>query len=275
MSFLPAQVILVGVLAFPIVVVGIRHLMLRRELDFALITVGVVVAYVFVVIPGRPYYTAGMLPLLFAAGGCRIESNRSEGTRRRVWLAAPVVGAVLTLAFVLPVLPLSAFARMTFLHKTSYDLGETVGWPQLTAQVAAVYDDVPVHERKETSIFTANYGEAGALAVYGRSYGLPDPLSGHNTYWLWGPGNAHDRVVVAVGSVTSSAPTSVTVATARPSIARTTWTTTKTERASGPAPVPGGPGRRSGVICVTTADRAEHWIGRTQGAPEVSFCLDR
>jgi hypothetical protein len=200
-SFVPAQVILVGLLAFPIVVVGIRHLMQRRELHFALVTIGLVVAYVFVVIPGRPYYTAGTLPLLFAAGGCWVEHHRSARTRRRLWLAAPIVGAVLTVAFVLPVLPMSSFARMTFLHKTSYDLGETVGWPRLTAQVATVYDGLPVREREETSIFTANYGEAGALDVYGRSYGLPEPLSGHNTYWLWGPGDALDQVVIAVGSV--------------------------------------------------------------------------
>jgi hypothetical protein len=200
-GFVPAQLFLVGILAFPIVVVGVRHLMQHREIRFALVAVGVVVGYVFVVIPGRPYYTAGLLPLLFAAGGCRIESNRSDGPRRRAWLAAPVVGAVLTLAFALPVLPLSAFARMTFLHKTSYDLGETVGWPQLTARVAAVYDEVPAPERSEAAIFTANYGEAGALAIYGPNYDLPDPLSAHNTYWLWGPGDAPDRVVVAVGSV--------------------------------------------------------------------------
>ena len=200
-SFIFAQVLLVGILAFPIVVVGIRHLMYRRELHFAMVAVVGVVVYVFAVIPGRQYYTAGMLPLLFAAGGCRIEQRQSNRTRRRLWLAAPVVGALLAVTFVLPVLPLSAFARMTFLHKTSYDLGETVGWPTLTSQVADVYDEIPVHERQETAIFTSNYGEAGALAVYGRSHGLPEPLSGHNTYWLWGPGGAPDQVVVAVGSV--------------------------------------------------------------------------
>ena len=200
-NFVLAQVVLVGVLAFPIVVIGIRHLFAHRELRFALVTVGIVVAYVFATIPGRPYYTAGMVPLLFAAGGCRIEAKRPELVRNRLWLLAPVVGAVLMVALLLPVLPLSAFARLTFLHKTSYDLGETVGWPQLTAQVASVYDALPPGERKGTSIFTANYGEAGALAVYGPRYDLPDPVSGHNTYWLWGPGDAPDRVVVAVGSV--------------------------------------------------------------------------
>lgn len=201
LSFVPAQLLLVGILAFPIVVVGLRHLGRRTELHFALIVVIVVVAYVFVVIPGRQYYTAGVLPLLFAAGGCRIERRQPDRAHRTRWIVAPVIGLLLSIAFVLPVLPLATFARMTFLHKTSVDLGETVGWPQFTSQVADVYDGLPPRERTGASIFTANYGEAGALAVYGPAHGLPEPLSGHNTFWRWGPGKAEDEVVIAVGSV--------------------------------------------------------------------------
>jgi len=200
-AFLPAQVILVGIFAFPIVVIGTRHLARRKDLRFVLVAVVVVVAYVFAVIPGRQYYTAGMLPVVLAVGACRIEERQPDRKRRRMWLAELVVGAVLSIAFVLPVLPLSTFARFTFLHKTSYDLGETVGWPQLTDQVAKVYVNLPLPERSSASIFTANYGEAGAIALYGGAYGLPAPLSGHNNYWLWGPGHASDQVVIAVGSV--------------------------------------------------------------------------
>ncbi len=200
-GFVPAQVILVGVLAFPIVVAGVRHLARRTDLRFVLVAVAVVVGYVFAVIPGREYYTAGMLPVLFAAGACRVEQRRTDRRGRRRWLAAPVVGAALTVAFVLPVLPLSTFARMTFLHTTSYDLGETVGWPQLTDRVAAVYDGLATPVRRDTAVFTSNYGEAGALALYGPALGLPAPLSGHNSYWRWGPGDAPDQTVVAVGSV--------------------------------------------------------------------------
>jgi 4-amino-4-deoxy-L-arabinose transferase-like glycosyltransferase len=205
-GFLPAQVIMIGILAFPIVVIGVRHLMTHRDLHFALVLVAIVVMWVFVVIPGRAYYTAGVLPLLFAAGARRIEHGHTDVRRRRVWLVAPVVGAVLTVGFVLPVLPLSVFAQMTFLHTTSYDLGETVGWPQFTAQVARAYDALPAPERNEAAIFTRNYGEAGALEIFGRDYGLPEPLSGHNNYWLWGPGGSGDRAVLAVGALSQLRP---------------------------------------------------------------------
>ena len=32
-------------------------------------------------------------------------------------------------------------------------------------------------------IFTADYDEAGALNELGRGTGLPQAVSGHNTYW--------------------------------------------------------------------------------------------
>ncbi len=201
LGFLPAQVILGGLLAFPLVIVGIGQLVRLRDLRFAAIAAGAVLVYVFAVIPGRPYYTAGLLPLVLAAGASRIESHGRHRLRRTLWLAAPIVGLVLTVAFILPVLPLSTFARIPALHKINYDLGETVGWPQMTRQVATVYDELPPAMRPSASIFTSNYGEAGALALYGPAEGLPAPLSGHNTFWLWGPRDATDRVVIAVGSV--------------------------------------------------------------------------
>jgi hypothetical protein len=65
---------------------------------------------------------------------------------------------------------------------------DTFGWPQLTSAVAA--QDVALKRAGQapTSIFTGNYGEAGALDVLGTADHLPPVLSGHNTFWLWGPG---------------------------------------------------------------------------------------
>jgi hypothetical protein len=134
-------------------------------------------------------------------GAIRIDECDAGPLRRRLWLGAPVVGLVLTVCFILPVLPLSTFAQLRAMHTINYDLGETVGWPQLTRQVATVYEALSPTERRNASVFTSNYGEAAAIALYGPALGLPAPLSGHNTYWLWGPGLADDQVVIAVGAV--------------------------------------------------------------------------
>src|SRR5262249_30523353 len=53
-------------------------------------------------------------------------------------------------------------------------------------------------ERAQACIITDNYGEAGALQFLGTRYGLPPVLSGHNSYWLWGPGACSGRVLIVV-----------------------------------------------------------------------------
>jgi hypothetical protein len=47
-------------------------------------------------------------------------------------------------------------------------------------------------------IFASDYSEASAINELGRGTGLPEAVSGHNTYWWWGPGNPRATTVVAV-----------------------------------------------------------------------------
>ena len=45
----------------------------------------------------------------------------------------------------------------------------------------------PSQQRKDCGVFAQDYGQAGAIDFLGRKYGLPPALSGHQTWWLWGP----------------------------------------------------------------------------------------
>src|SRR5206468_12657301 len=54
-------------------------------------------------------------------------------------------------------------------------------------------------EQARCAIFTSNYGEAGAIDLLGPKYGLPKAVSGHNSYYLWGPGDRPVQVVITVG----------------------------------------------------------------------------
>jgi hypothetical protein len=78
---------------------------------------------------------------------------------------------------------------------------DTFGWPQLTRAVAAQDAALKRAGQAPTSIFTGDYGEAGALDVLGTADHLPPVLSGHNTFWLWGPGQASDRTVLVVDAL--------------------------------------------------------------------------
>ena len=42
-------------------------------------------------------------------------------------------------------------------------------------------------QRKDCGIFAQDYGQAGAIDFLGSKYGLPPALSGHQTWFMWGP----------------------------------------------------------------------------------------
>jgi hypothetical protein len=58
---------------------------------------------------------------------------------------------------------------------------------------------LPVEEKAQTDILSGNYGQAGAINIYGPAYGLPTAISGANSYWLRGPGDPPPQTVIVLG----------------------------------------------------------------------------
>lgn len=142
------------------------------------------------------YYLAGAYVYLLAAGAVRLEgrwaSDFARLRRRMAWVG---LTTALSLPLVLPVLPA---LDIGWVYGVNTSLAEEVGWPQLVHSVSAVWRTLPASQRAEAVIFTADYGEAGAINELGRASGLPMAVSGQNSEWFWGPGNRHAATVVAV-----------------------------------------------------------------------------
>jgi hypothetical protein len=77
--------------------------------------------------------------------------------------------------------------------------GEMVGWPQFIAAVSRAWQRIPPVERRHTAIFTANYGEAGAIDLLRSRPRLPRAYSGHNGFSEWGIPPAPDRHALLLG----------------------------------------------------------------------------
>lgn len=107
-----------------------------------------------------------------------------------------IAGIGVGLLIALPLLP----PQSSGTSDLTGELAETVGWPELIDQVEAVYLTIPEADRARTTVFTASYGEAGAVDVLGSDRGLPATTSGHNNYWLWGPPTQHGPVI-GIGQV--------------------------------------------------------------------------
>lgn len=61
------------------------------------------------------------------------------------------------------------------------------GWDEIVRETAVAWKRLRPDERSDCGIFAQDYGQAGAIDFLGRRYGLPASLSGHQTWFLWGP----------------------------------------------------------------------------------------
>jgi hypothetical protein len=79
------------------------------------------------------------------------------------------------------------------------ELNEQIGWPELVETVAGIFAALPDAQRAQTGILTGNYGEAGAINLYGPAYGLPTAISGVNSYWQRGYGDPPPTRLIILG----------------------------------------------------------------------------
>jgi hypothetical protein len=203
---LPAQLVYAGLLGIPLVIAGLIRLWREERLRFLAVTATLILIYVLAWIPGKVYYADGILPALLAAGSVSAEGWIARAGRPRARRAAIGVLALAGTAVILPsVLPLLPVAS---LHKVSgtTTIADGIGWPQLAADVAAQDAALTRAGQPPTSVFTGAYAEAGALDVYGGPRHLPPVISGHNSFWTWGPGGASDATVLYVDASAQLAP---------------------------------------------------------------------
>lgn len=162
--FLVLLVLQVGPWLLPVWTVGLRRLLrdsALRPLGFAFIGLTIL----FLATGGKPYYLAGLVPLLLAAGAQPVADRLPRwATVALVALSTPAI------IFTLPVLPERQAGSIIAVDP---DVGETIGWPSFARQVASAVPPGAV-------VVTQNYGQAGALDRYTT---LP-VFSGHNGYAL-------------------------------------------------------------------------------------------
>lgn len=73
------------------------------------------------------------------------------------------------------------------------------GWAELVGAVAEAADTLSPGERLQAVVLAPSFGTAGAVNFHRRRRSsLPPAVSGHNSYWLWGPGETGGEVVVAI-----------------------------------------------------------------------------
>jgi len=145
---------------------------------------------------GRFYYAAGTFGLLWAAAAVHLQDRRPALWWRWVptWPMF-VLSALYSLPYTLPVWPVQWLVEHPEAPRPAYAM-EEVGWPDLTASVAAQYRALPPDQRTRTALVTGGYWQAGAIDRYGPEQGLPGAYSASRGYWYFGrPGDNADTVL--------------------------------------------------------------------------------
>jgi Dolichyl-phosphate-mannose-protein mannosyltransferase len=153
---------------------------------------------------GRAYYLGPAYPMLYAAGSVLAErwiSSLKTARKTLAWGAvwtALTIDAIASMALTLPIAPVhSSWARLAF--KINGDFAEEIGWPELVETVAQIRESLPAADRAHLGILATNYGEAGAIDLYGPDYGLPPAISGVNSFWQHGYGNPPPETLIVIG----------------------------------------------------------------------------
>ncbi len=216
--YLVQQLLLTNLFLSPVWIVGLVALLVRPAPARFLGWTYVALIALMILMHGKHYYPGDVYPIVIAAGAVEIAAWIGRRPALQVALAAVMVAAGLFfLPFSLPVLSEDSMmaygglvGRVLHVNKSTMaterhqnadlptDWADMHGWPELTATVARVYAALPPGQRGRAAIVASNYGEAAAIDFFGKAYGLPPALSGHNNYWLWGPRGYTGDVVIDV-----------------------------------------------------------------------------
>jgi 4-amino-4-deoxy-L-arabinose transferase-like glycosyltransferase len=214
-AFYSQQVLMMNPLAAPIWIAGLWSLLFASEgrrlrwYGYAYL----LLSLTYLALGAKIYYLAPIYPVLFAAGAQLIESR----IRPRRWLvvaypALLLLGGLAIAPEAFPLLPLPQFLKYERIldfrgikmekhpeGRVPQHFADMLGWHQLVRTFAGVYDGLPPAEQRDAVILTRDYGQASAIDFFGPRYHLPNAISGHNNYYLYGTGGASGKVVLAIG----------------------------------------------------------------------------
>lgn len=217
LEFLAQQVLIMNPVAAPLWMAGLGYLILGRDMrPYRALGFGyLAILALMMTQSAKPYYLTPIYPALLAAGAVVLERRASSGGWRFLRPTAAI--AILVSGLVLaplakPILPTDTFVRyaaalgMAPSADERHQLGrlpqffaDMHGWEELASAVATVHRGLPPADRSRACVFAQNYGQAGAIDYFGPGLGLPRAISGHNSYWLWGPGECAGDVVIVIG----------------------------------------------------------------------------
>ena len=71
------------------------------------------------------------------------------------------------------------------IHSLPQDYADMLGWEELTSLASSAYQ--MIDDKKAGFIYCENYGQAGAITIIGKKYGLPEAVCFNESFRYWIP----------------------------------------------------------------------------------------
>jgi hypothetical protein len=196
---------MMGAVASILSVAGLLFILINRKVEkyrfLGFLMLFVIIA--LMLMKGKSYYTIGIYPFLFAAGSVSFDS-----ILKKTWLRIALPALMLLLTW--PILPMAlpiynSKGLVTYfsivenkyglvvgrrfednsIHSLPQDYADMIGWEELTSITDKAYN--MIENKKAGLIYCENYGQAGAITIIGKKYGLPEAISFNESFRYWIP----------------------------------------------------------------------------------------
>lgn len=198
---------------FILSIIGALGLILHKKLrKYRSISIAVLVIFITMwVLNSKGYYFFAAYPVLFAAGAVTIEHLLLKRPKWNYVLAASIlIPFIPFIPSLIPILPIETYIEYADIEEVNGrveltgDYADMFGWEEQVALVDSLYTELCSDSNMSCVIWAENYGEAGAIKILGDKYGLPDPISRHGSFWLWGYQNKDADIWISIGNETES-----------------------------------------------------------------------
>jgi MFS family permease len=154
-------------------------------------------------------------PAAFVGGGVFFERVFSKYNYKILKIAFVIFlfsGLVLALPIILPYFSYETVLAQTKLLGINTEiekgkkplipqlLADRIGWEEKFKLVLSAYNSLSDEDKKHTIIAAGNYGQAGALELFGKDYKLPPVACSHNNYYLWSKNRVNGNILLQLGN---------------------------------------------------------------------------
>ena len=217
-AFIMGQVMGMSPSNVPVWFAGFLYLIFSKKVkDFRFLAILFLSLFLFMMLSGtsRSDRLAFAYPAAFAGGALFFENLILKYNIK--WLKTVlVISLFLGLAIALPII-LPYFSYETVQAHTKFLglnteiekgkrpplpqlLSDRIGWEEKFKLVLHAYQSLPDEDKKAAVVAAGNYGQAGALELFGKDYDFPPVVSAHNNYYLWSKERLKGNVLLQLGN---------------------------------------------------------------------------